>query len=201
PVDYLKFIETHNREFAVHLMRQGIDEAADLCTKGVAIGIGEIGRPHFPIDSQIMSDSNQILLYGMQKAQEIKVPVIIHSESTTPDQCLELVRMGAKVGLPADKIVKHFSPPLITYEENHGLLPSVLASKKNVQAALKKGDRFLMETDYIDDPRRPGAVLGTKTVPRLTHALRDAGCMTDKQYQNIHITLPQKTYDIDLDDY
>ena len=47
-------------------------------------------------------------------------------------------------------------------------MPSVLASKKNIEAAAKKGTRFMMETDYIDDPRRPGAVLGPKTVPKRT---------------------------------
>ena len=31
-----------------------------------------------------------------------------------------------------------------------------------------------METDYLDDPSRPGAVLGPKTVPKRTHALVSA---------------------------
>ena len=30
---------------------------------------------------------------------------------------------------------------------------------------------FLMETDYLDDPRRPGAVLGPKTLPKRTNEL------------------------------
>jgi len=28
-----------------------------------------------------------------------------------------------------------------------------------------------METDYLDDPRRPGAVLGPKTIPKRTDEL------------------------------
>ena len=95
--------------------------------------------------------------------------------------------MGRDVGLSADKIVKHFAPPLIRKEENFGLMPSVLASKKNIVEALKKGSRFMTETDYIDDPRRPGAVLGPKTVPKFTKKLLDA--------KN-----PQRTYDIDLEE-
>ena len=30
-----------------------------------------------------------------------------------------------------------------------------------------------METDYLDDPNRPGAVLGPKTVPKRTQQLVD----------------------------
>jgi TatD-related deoxyribonuclease len=78
-------------------------------------------------------------------------------------------------------------------------MPSVLASKKNIVEAVRKGDRFMMETDYIDDPRRPGAVLGPKTVPKLTKALLDVGVMTIEQAIQIHKENPEKTYSIDLD--
>ena len=33
---------------------------------------------------------------------------------------------------------------------------------------------WTMETDFLDDPSRPGAVLGPKTVPKRTHALVSA---------------------------
>jgi TatD-related deoxyribonuclease len=106
--------------------------------------------------------------------------------------------MARTVGLSREKIVKHFSPPLINSDENFGLMPSVLASKKNIIAALKKGNRFLMETDYIDDVKRPGAVLGPKTVPKLTNKLLEDGNMTEQQSYTIHVLNPQKTYGIEL---
>ena len=58
----------------------------------------------------------------------------------------------------------------------------------------------MMETDYIDDPRRPGAVLGPKTVPRLTKKLLDNGLMSDEQAYTVHKELPEKTYNIVLND-
>ena len=130
--------------------------------------------------------------------KKLGVPVVIHTESTTRSQCKELALMGKKVGLPAEKIVKHFSPPLIDFDENFGLIPSVLASRKNIVASLEKGSRFMMETDYIDDPRRPGAVLGPKTVPKLTKNLLDSDLMSEKQSNDVHVNFPQKTYNIDL---
>ena len=200
PVDIIPLQEKFGRETALSIMKKGMDEAAALCMEQKAIAIGEIGRPHFPVDIQILSDSNTILHYGMQKAKDIGVPVVLHTESTTPAQCKEFVEMGKKIGLSADKIVKHFAPPLITPEENFGLMPSVLSSKKNIVEALTKGDRFLMETDYIDDPRRPGAVLPPKTVPKLTNTLLADHIMTEKQAYQIHVENPQKTYHITLDE-
>ena len=199
PVDYIKLLEKFGRESAIHIMKKGIDEASKLCEEKKCIGIGEIGRPHFPVDKQIIEDSNEILLYGMQISRDVNVPVILHTEITTSNQCKELVEMGKKVGLPPHKIVKHYSPPLILENENHGLMTSVLASKKNILGAIEKGTRFMMETDYIDDPRRPGAVLGSKTVPNRTVKLVENGIMTEKQAYEIHKENPEKTYDIDLE--
>jgi TatD-related deoxyribonuclease len=199
PVDFLRFKEILGRIKAIELMKKGIDEAAKLCKEKKSIAIGEIGWPHFPVDKEVLSDSKDILRYGMQKAVEVDVPVVLHTESTTPKQCKELVEMGKKVGLSSDKIVKHFSPALIKKDENFGLMPSVLASKKNIVESLKKGVRFMMETDYIDDPRRPGAVLGPKTIPKLTKSLIENELLTETQAYEIHQINPNKTYEIHLE--
>jgi len=200
PVDYIKFLDKFDRNKAVELMKKGMDEAAEFCNEyEECIGIGEIGRPHFDVDQEIMVDSNKILLYGMKLAKENGVPVILHTESTTPKNCLEFYKMGKKVGLKAKKIVKHFSPPLIYENENFGLMPSVLASKKNMIESLKKGNRFMMETDYIDDLKRPGAVLGPKTVPKRTLSLVKKGILSEEDAYVIHKENPEKTYNISLD--
>ena len=200
PVDYIKLSEKFGRKTAIEIMKKGMDEAAEFCNDKKSIAIGEIGRPHFPVDEQVMTDSNEILFYGMQKAKEVGVPVVLHTESTTPTQCEGLVGMGKKAGLAADKIVKHYSPPLILKDENFGLMPSVLSSKKNIIEAVRKGSRFMMETDYIDDPRRPGAVLGPKTVPKRTLDLLSKEILDEDKSYIIHKENPEKTYNIVLDE-
>lgn len=200
PVDYLRLKEVFKKEQATDLMKKGMEIAARFCEEGKSIGIGEIGRPHFPVDKEILDESNEILFYGMKQANKAHVPIVLHTETTTPDQCKELMELGKKAGLPADKIVKHFAPPLILYEENYGLMPSVLASKKNIRKAIKKGTRFFMETDYIDDPKRPGAVLGPKTVPRRTHELLEKELATEEDLYKIHKENPEKTYGIHVEE-
>lgn len=200
PVDYLSFIEKLGRSGAYSLMKQGIDEAVQYCVERDAIAIGEIGRPHFPVDDELLREANALLCYAMQQAKDSDIPLVLHTEHTTPEQCHEFATMAKKIGYPVDHLIKHFSPPLITPEENYGLLPSVLARTKNIQTALQKGTRFLMETDYIDDPKRPGAVLGPKTVPKLTKKLLQNEIMTEKQAYQIHRKLPSKIYNITLEE-
>ena len=199
PVDYINLKKKFGRKQTIDIMKEGMDCASSLCEEKKCIAIGEIGRPHFPVNKQIIDDSNSILFYGMEKANEVGVPVVLHTESTTPIQCKELMEMGKKAGLPPNKIVKHYSPPLILKDENYGLMPSVLASRKNIQDALQKGFRFMMETDYIDDLRRPGAVLSPKTVPKRTHEMIEKGLLTEENSYIIHKENPEKTYNICLD--
>ena len=198
PVDYLTLIEKYDRYQVIEIMKKGMDEAAKLCLDGKCIAIGEIGRPHFPVNEKITKDSNEILLYGMQKAKEVNVPVVLHTESTTTKSCKEFVELGKKTGLKADKIVKHFSPPLIFENENYGLMPSIIAREKNILEAIKKGTRFMLETDYIDDLKRPGAVLSPKTIPIKMLSLFHKEIITEDQIYKINKENPEKTYDIHL---
>ncbi len=198
PVDLLHLQEALGRDSALSIMRKGMEDAAQLCKDHHCIAIGEIGRPHFPVDPPILKDSNELLMYGMTQAKDAGVPVVLHTESTTPMQCKELVAMGRKAGLSPDRIVKHFAPPLITQEENSGLMPSVLSTRRNITEALKKGTRFLMETDYIDDLSRPGAVLAPRSVPKLTKNLLQENLLSEKQAHTIHVENPKKTYHVDL---
>src|SRR2546425_286039 len=95
-------------------------------------------------------------------------------------------------------VVKHHSTPFTRREDTAGLVPSILAKEELVSQALKGGPRFLLETDYIDDPRRPGAVLGPATVPKKTKAWLERGSLTTEQAWSIHHDLPERTYRIQI---
>jgi TatD-related deoxyribonuclease len=162
------------------------------------VALGEIGRPHFPIASDLWAASNEVLRYGLEKARDVGCAAILHTEDPTPDVYEEFGRMADAARLPREKVVKHHSPPLVLPDEVRGCVPSILAREDHLRAALQKGRRFLMETDYIDDPRRPGAVLGPATVPRKTAKLRSVGVLTEDDAAVIHGELPSKTYGIDV---
>ena len=141
-----------------------------------------------------MNVSNEIIFHGMRLAKEVGCAIVLHTESPTPNSMEELASMADKVGLPRHKVVKHYCSPLILPEENFGLMPSVLAGKDAVKAALTKGTRFLMETDFLDDLRRPGAVLAITTVPKRTLNFIRQGLMTEEQAYKIHQDNPRETY-------
>jgi TatD-related deoxyribonuclease len=198
PVQLIRMSEHMPLENGVEIMMQGMDIAAEYVIEGKAIALGEIGRPHFSVSKEIIEASNRIMKYGMEKAKDLGCAVVLHTEGGSHEVCMELAEIAHSSGLPLDKVVKHFSGPIIRESENHGLFPSVLASRSNIEKAIAQGNRFMMETDYLDDPRRPGAVLGIKTVPKRTKAFLETGLFSDEDVWAIHKDSPEKVYGIEI---
>ncbi len=198
PVELLPLAESVGLSDAVEIMKSGMDLAAEYVREGKAIAMGEIGRPHFSVSDEIWKASNEILLYAMEVARDVPCPVVLHTESATPEVWKDLAEMADRAGLPRDKVVKHYSPPAVLPEENQGLFPSVLSSRRNIREALSKGTRFFMETDYIDEPSRPNVVMPPDTVPKRTMGLILNGEMSEEQVWRIHKENFEGVYGVEL---
>jgi TatD-related deoxyribonuclease len=183
---------------AEKLMRKALETAQLLVLEGKAVAIGEVGRPHYPVSSEELDVHNRLICHAMELAKDAGCPVQLHTESAGPEQFLEFAQMADKVGIPRNKIIKHFSGPFVLKEENYGLMPSLIATKDVVKAGLKKGKILLMETDYLDDITRPGAVLGPKTVPRRTIEMINSGLLSEDDAYTIHVDNVEKIYEVDL---
>ncbi len=194
PGELLDLEKLHGLDKAKAMMIEAMDIAASYVKEGKALAIGEVGRPHFPVSEEVWNASNEIMLYGMKRAKETRCAIVLHTESASPGTMKELAEMARSTGLDTAKVVKHYSPPLILPEENFGLMPSVLASRENIEAALEKDLRFMMETDFLDDPRRPGAVLNITTVPKRTAQLLKEKVMRLDDAYRIHYDNPRETY-------
>lgn len=194
PILLMGIAERLKLKRAETIMKRGIDIAADMVSSGRANAIGEIGRPHFDIPIEIKEASDRILMYGLETAAKVDCPVIIHSESGSPELMRELSEMARSASLDPGKVIKHFSPPLVRDDETYGVFPSIPASKKSINEALTKGDRFMLETDYVDDPERPGAVMSINTIPKRVLAMVRNGNMKTETAWKIGHDIPNKMF-------
>jgi TatD-related deoxyribonuclease len=181
-------------EKARSTMMGAMQAAGKMVAEGRAQALGEIGRPHFPVDAALWEASNEILAAGLGIAGELGCAAILHTETATSEVFAELASIARNAGQDLERTVKHFSPPVVREKDNFGLFPSVLAGKGAFEKALSQGTRFMVETDYIDDNRRPGAVLGPATVPRRTLDLFTRGILTEEQAFKIHRDNPEKVF-------
>ncbi len=197
PVHYTHLLEKVERDVAHPLMMEAMEIAADMVREGDAVGIGEVGMPHFPVEPWVREDSKAQLLHAMELAAEIGCPVIVHSE-TSDGIYAELAEMASTAGLDTQKLVKHYAPPATAIAGDLGMFLSILAKEDNILTAFAGGNDFMLETDYIDDLKRPGAVLGPKTIPKVTRKMLENGNLTEDQAHLIHVENPSKVFGIDI---
>jgi TatD-related deoxyribonuclease len=195
----------HPAEFPRQAERLGFEGAWELLTGAVdlcamiareeplVVGLSEAGRPHYPVSPEVWAFANRLFDYELAVAKDAGMAAQLHTESATPDVMRDLAAHVEAVGMDKDRVSKHYCPPHVLPEENFGLFPSVLASRSAVKEALSKGDRFMLETDFIDDKRRPGAVMGPATVPRRTKAMLEQG-VNEERIWRIHKENPERVY-------
>ncbi len=183
-------------EKAAEIMKEALELAGKYVEEGKAVAI-KSGRPHYPVSSKIWRLSNDVLMHAFEVAKDVGCAVQIHTERYTREGMEEIARMADKAGIKRYKVVKHFSPPRVKEFEEIGLFPSVLAGNDNVIKAAEEGDRFMVETDYIDDRKRPGAVLGPKTVPKKIKELLSRGYGEDLVYK-ICVENVERVYGVEL---
>ena len=200
----------HPAEFPRHADRLGFEGAWELLTGAIevcgelaredelVVALSEAGRPHYPVSPEVWMFSNRLLDFELATAKDAGVAAQLHTESATPEVMRDLAGHVEASGLSKDKVAKHYCGPLVLKEENAGLFPSVLASRPNVAEALRKGDRFMLETDFIDDKRRPGAVMAPATVPRRTRAMLEQGIGEERVWR-IHKENPERVYGVKIE--
>lgn len=176
PLEPLKLAEARGWEAASEFARRCFDACVPFFEDGRAHCLGEIGRPHFKVSDVAWQNSNELLVYAMGVAKDVGVPVMLHTEHSEPAQMQEFAGMADEAGLARDRVIKHYCGPLVADEENHGVFPSIIAGRSNIRKALaKQSDRFMLETDYIDEPTRPNVVMPPDTVPKRVMGLVQNG--------------------------
>ena len=122
---------------------------------------------HFDVNKELWDLSNEVLKKSLKRAKEVGAPAILHTENGTPEVMKDLSNIAEEINFPKSHLVKHYGG-IGSIEKNFGITVSLLATSKNIAFASKNKLEHMLETDYLDDPNRPGAVLGPKTVPRKT---------------------------------
>jgi len=181
--------EERDPEDARDLMQTGLDVAAEYVADGSALAL-KSGRPHYDVSEAVWDASNDVMKHGFELAAEADCAIQLHAESG--EDFTAVAEWAEDRGLPAERVVKHYSGGRLA-----GITKSVISHKDELELAIEEDEPFMMETDFIDDPDRPGAVLGVGTVPSRVRWLREQGY--DEAIERAHVETPAAVYDIDTE--
>ena len=207
PVVWEHQIEPLGLKRATELHLEAVSLALDLIEAGDAVCLGEVGRPHYQVSDEIWSAANEMLREIMAMAAEVGTSIQLHVEDNGETTCRELATLCDEAGLARNRAIRHYAPADVSANFTHDLAATVNVGRESVETitatATSASAPWGMETDFLDDPRRPGAVLGPKTVPKRTQqlctALQTAGWDDDEVSElmnNIHNDWPSQLYSV-----
>jgi TatD-related deoxyribonuclease len=186
PAEITRLTERMPLREAVNVMKGGIDCAAQYVLEGKAVAL-KSGRPHYEVSPEILAASNDVLTHALGCAADCGCAIQIHAE-TGP--CSDVADMARRAGIPVDRVIKHYGSP------ETPLHPSLIAKHEGIPGLVKTGRPFTMESDYMDENSRPGAVIGPKSVPRYTKQLLATGAITVEDCFRIHGETIQRVYGV-----
>ncbi|MFA4823922.1 MAG: TatD family hydrolase [Methanoregula sp.] len=186
PAEISRLTERMTLEQAVTVMKGGLDCAARYVQEGKAVAL-KSGRPHYEVSPEILAASNEVLAHALSLAAECRCALQIHAE-TGP--CTDVVEMAQRANVPKERVVKHYGSP------DTPLHPSLIAKHEAISRLAHDKRPFTMESDYMDENSRPGAVIGPKSVPRYTNQLLDKGLISPDDCFRIHAETIEKVYGV-----
>jgi len=115
-------------ERTIEIMKGGLEIAREYVEKGLAVGL-KSGRPHYPVEPKIWDASNDIMRHSFELARDAGCAVQLHTEISTEEGLAEIAGIARDAGLAPEKVVKHFSPPMVKICEKHGISRAYLQER------------------------------------------------------------------------
>jgi TatD-related deoxyribonuclease len=162
-------------------------------------GIGEVGRPHYKVEPIFVIIANRVMEEALNISRELDCPVHLHLESyglmTVKDVDMTIRRLGNK---NRKRIVFHHSRAGITENAlSLGYSATVTAKIQVLSEVIRRTElAFTFESDFIDDPKRPGVVMYPWEISTTVIRLINEKSLTEDRLNEILIDSIEKTYDV-----
>jgi TatD-related deoxyribonuclease len=171
PIDLVRAAAELGLAPALSLQCAALDLAGRAVRERKAVAIGEVGRPHFPVPAEIAAAVEEAFAHALAVARDAGCPAVVHCGDLDASGYGELADAGRRAGLAPGRVVKHYARSHVPADARAGVVPSYLARRELVAEVVDDEGPWFLETDFLDDPHRPGAVLDLATVPRRAEAI------------------------------
>lgn len=168
-------------------MRWTVDLAARYVAEGKAVGLGEYGRPHWDADERLVQLCDRVLEYVLAKARDVGAVVHLHLERKGVETAKSVAEIAARANArPGSIVMHHIEPRAVLAAKELGLVPSVpIGRRGEFEEALRLEPVYLVESDYIDDNKRPGAVIPPWSLALKIRKAVEKGLASEEYFERI----------------
>ena len=155
-----------------------IQELFKLCDNGLLDGVGELGRQHYKTRPTSVIIADRLLSYALTLARDHGCPLQFHLENVKGFTVYDMWSRLSESGLLERSILHHLRTGVVEEALKRKMWATTPGIYGNLEALFRRSptiETLLIESDYIDDPKRPGAVVEPWTFSQTFFRLVDQG--------------------------
>ncbi|MEM4970942.1 MAG: TatD family hydrolase [Sulfolobales archaeon] len=176
---------------------RAIDLALKYIREGLLDGVAEIGRPHYQVKPHYVVLAEMILDYALEGIRDLDGIAHLHLEEGGWATAKDIDNRVKRLRVKRERIAMHHAKPgLAEYALSMGIPATIPALYPVIQAISGKlGEGlYMFESDYIDDPSRPGKVIYPWEIAENTEKAVREGLLEEEKAYKIHIDNIVKFY-------
>jgi TatD-related deoxyribonuclease len=127
------------------------------------------------VDRSLLEPIKAVFRHALEVARDAGCPAVVHCGDLDASGYRELSELAASVSFPVHRLVKHYAHSVVPAVDRLGVVPSYIARKELIDDLRSDPGPWFLETDFLDDPARKGAVLDLATVPKRARAIAARG--------------------------
>jgi TatD-related deoxyribonuclease len=160
PADLEKLVNSQSLKYdeVINLALKILNYISKLIKSGVLDGIGEVGRPHYKTTPEGYVVNELVLHHALRLAKDLHSIVHLHLEQGGILTVLSMTDLLESISLSKDLVLlHHMDIKTAMNAEGVGLRYTLCGKLQLLREGFKKlKPTYMIESDFIDDPRRPG---------------------------------------------
>lgn len=125
--------------------------------EGLLNGVGEVGRPHYSTSPERTVLAEAIMMRALVLAKDYDVPVQLHLEQGGFPTAYTIRFLVDRIGIKPERVLLHHANfETATWADRFELYSTAPVKQYNDKYITHKLSRYMIESDFLDDPQRPG---------------------------------------------
>ncbi|MEL9929673.1 MAG: TatD family hydrolase [Sulfolobales archaeon] len=194
-----KMIDNHRMspEKVYEISLEIIRYVEKLIREGFLDGVAEVGRPHYKTSPEYVVLSEMILDSALEMIKENNAIAHLHLEEGGWITAQDISKRIRRFSLDPWRVVLHHSRPKnLRPAVEMGLVASVPALIQIIENIRTVEKRYVFESDFLDDPERPGKPMFPWDVISTSKISLEKGFLTAEDLYVIHIDNIEKIYGV-----
>ncbi len=167
-------------ERAFRLLEEVLKLLETAFKEGLIQGIGEVGRPHYSTSPERAILAEVVMMRSLILAKDLGALVQLHLEQGGYATAYSIKLLVDVLKLDVSKVViHHASLETAKWAEELGLLFTAPIKQFDEKYVSLKALKCMVESDFLDDPTRPGTSAYPWEIPRVISSYVSRGLLTE----------------------